>query len=173
MDLRSPDLKCGMTVLVLSHLLHHRPSLPARPSESIIYKTSVHTRCKSRISSVRLLNIDIRVLCSSSFYPTHGIARRPKLAHLSSRLVSHPATSSDSPQRTSPALGNLYLSSCPGKKGSAFHTCRLLMFVLLTPRGESAPYWASAWSWCCLSRSRTGPPKNQGIGCWMHRLVLS
>ncbi|KAH9083895.1 phosphatases II [Lactarius deliciosus] len=48
--------------------------------------------------------------------PTHGITRRPKLAHLGSRLVSHPATSSDSPQPASPALGNLFLSSCPGKK---------------------------------------------------------
>ncbi|KAF8270249.1 protein-tyrosine phosphatase-like protein [Lactarius quietus] len=54
---------------------------------------------------------------NSTLYPPHGIARRPKLAHLGSRLVSHPVISSDSPQPTSPALGNLYLSSCPGKKG--------------------------------------------------------
>lgn len=44
MGLRSPDPKCGTTVLVLSHLLPHRPSLPARPLEFIIYKTSVRTR---------------------------------------------------------------------------------------------------------------------------------
>ena len=34
-------------------------------------------------------------------------------------MVSRRAFTNDSSQRPCPALGNLYLSSCPGKKGEA------------------------------------------------------
>jgi protein-tyrosine phosphatase len=45
-----------------------------------------------------------------------GIARRPKLGHSGSSLMSHRTYANDSSQHPCPALGNLYLSSCPGKK---------------------------------------------------------
>jgi len=45
-----------------------------------------------------------------------GTAGRPKLAHSGSSIVSRRAFANDSSQRPCPALGNLYLSSCPGKK---------------------------------------------------------
>ncbi|KAN0111489.1 phosphatases II [Russula decolorans] len=49
----------------------------------------------------------------SSFQRTAG---RPKLAHSGSSIVSRRAFANHSSQRPCPALGNLYLSSCPGKK---------------------------------------------------------
>ena len=48
-----------------------------------------------------------------------GIVRRPKLEHLGSSLALHRTFANDSLQHPCPALGNLYLSSCPGKKGGA------------------------------------------------------
>ncbi|KAI0280998.1 protein-tyrosine phosphatase-like protein [Russula aff. rugulosa BPL654] len=49
----------------------------------------------------------------SSFQGTVG---QSKLAQLRSSIVSRRAFANDSSQRPCPALGNLYLSSCPGKK---------------------------------------------------------
>ena len=54
---------------------------------------------------------------SSPLVPVQGMARRPKFTHLSSRLVSIPTSANNPSEPPCPALGNLYLSSCPGKKG--------------------------------------------------------
>jgi len=48
--------------------------------------------------------------------PLQGIVRRPKLEHLGSSVALHRTFANDSSQHPCPALGNLYLSSCPGKK---------------------------------------------------------
>ncbi|KAI0268795.1 protein-tyrosine phosphatase-like protein [Gloeopeniophorella convolvens] len=55
---------------------------------------------------------------NSPFTSAQALARRPKLVHFSSALppYSPPATAKGAPQSASPALGNLLLSSCPGKK---------------------------------------------------------
>jgi hypothetical protein len=59
---------------------------------------------------------------SSPLSAVQGIARRPKPAHLSSRLLSRPTSAIDPLEPPCPALGNIYLSSCPGKKGVAHVT---------------------------------------------------
>lgn len=46
--------------------------------------------------------------------------RRPKLEHLGSSVALHRTFANDSSQHPCPALGNLYLSSCPGKKGRVY-----------------------------------------------------
>jgi len=52
----------------------------------------------------------------SSIPSVQGAMRGPKLAYVGSRLVPHPSSTDNSLQPPYPALGNLYLSSCPGKK---------------------------------------------------------
>jgi hypothetical protein len=59
-------------------------------------------------------------LQSSSLSSFQGAAGRPKVVHARSSIVSRRAFANDSSQRPCPALGNLYLSSCPGKKGKAY-----------------------------------------------------
>jgi hypothetical protein len=56
---------------------------------------------------------------SSPLPSLQGTVRRPKLAHPGPSLVSRHTYAKDSLQHPCPALGNLYLSSCPGKKGGA------------------------------------------------------
>lgn len=101
------DLDVNGSPISGSHVRHDRTrSVPSTTSQAVSASSPLgihYTQNK-------------RPYPNSTFHPTHGITRRPKLAHLGSRLVSHPATSSGSPQPASPALGNLFLSSCPGKK---------------------------------------------------------
>lgn len=78
------------------------------------------------------------------------IARRPKPAHFGSRLALRPTSTIDPSEPPCPALGNFYLSSCPGKKGAAHvtdafglgFTDNLTMKVRLTGpvRGRGAIY---------------------------------
>jgi hypothetical protein len=59
---------------------------------------------------------------SSPLSAVQGIARRPRPAYVGSRLASRPPFAIDPSEPPCPALGNFYLSSCPGKKGVAHVT---------------------------------------------------
>jgi hypothetical protein len=62
-------------------------------------------------------------ILSSPLGPVQGFARRPRITHLNSRLVSIPTSAISSSEPPCPALGNFFLSSCPGKKGVAPSDC--------------------------------------------------
>jgi hypothetical protein len=83
-------------------------------------RTSAHIRCELIYGHLSGLQVYTSSLFSSPLPSLQGTTRRPKLAHLGSSLVSHRTFANDSSQHPCPALGNLYLSSCPGKKGGAY-----------------------------------------------------
>ena len=83
-------------------------------------RTSVHILCEL-IRGPFVSSLVIHVPFFSPPLPSlQGIVRRPKLEHLGASVPLHRTFANDSSQHPCPALGNLYLSSCPGKKGRVY-----------------------------------------------------
>lgn len=66
-------------------------------------------------------------------------------------------------------LGNLYISSCPGKKGVQFCSCDY--HLLCANYRCSQTHWTNKRPRRCLQRPRAGPATDEEPGCRVHRLV--
>ena len=118
-DLPAPVCKRGMNAHILFHLRPRKDHQQIRLMGFSIARTGTcMLRECEQCASVISLSTRPSFL-SSPLTPVQGITRPPRITHLSSRLASTPTFSNGSSGPPCPALGNFFLSSCPGKKGVA------------------------------------------------------
>jgi len=116
----------GMSAHTLFHLRYRKVRLQSRSVEFSISRTSDRIRCKLNFGMfVTYAKDAYPPYLSSSFPSVQGATRHAKLAYVGPRLPP-PSSTDNLSQRPYPALGNLYLSSCPGKKGGAHVSCCLV-----------------------------------------------